>query len=150
MQPKFFWTRFLSTPVIVNLATLGPVGRARRAPGTLGSLAGIGVYAVFFHQLTPLGFLLLGGLFVYLSMAITDAAEKRLRMRDPGMVVLDECVAMPFVFLGMGGSSGLIVAHGGWPVLLTGFVLFRIADIWKPLWIRQAENFPGGVGCVAD
>lgn len=145
-----FWTAALPTSVIVNVATIGPVGRIRRAPGTWGSVVGLGFYAVFFHNASPLGFVLLAALSAYLSVAFCHAAEKRLQMRDPGMIVLDEVVAVPLVFLGMNGQSGLIVEHGGWPILLAGFLLFRFFDIWKPLWINSLQNLPGGLGCAAD
>lgn len=145
-----FWTAALSTPVVVNLATLGPVGRVKKAPGTWGSVAGLALYAVCFHHISPLGYLLLTVGFAYLAVAFCDAAERRLQMRDPGMIVLDEFVAVPLVFFGMNGYDGLIAQHGGWPVLLGGFVLFRIFDILKPLGINRLQNLPGGLGCVAD
>jgi phosphatidylglycerophosphatase A len=145
-----FWTAALPTPLVVNLATIGPVGRIKRAPGTWGSVVGLAFYAVFFHYASPFGFLILAGLSAYLSVAICHAAEKRLQMRDPGMIVLDEVVAVPLVFIGMNGQAGLIAQHGGWPVLLAGFVLFRIFDIWKPLGINRLQNLPGGLGCAVD
>jgi phosphatidylglycerophosphatase A len=145
-----FWTQALSTPVVVNAATLGPIGRVRKAPGTIGSVAGLGLYAVCFYNASPIGFLLLAGLFAYIAIALCDAAEKRLQMRDPGMIVLDEFVAVPLVFIGMGGYGGLVAQHGGWPVLLGGFALFRLFDILKPFGIKRLQNLPGGLGCVAD
>ena len=150
IEPYIFWTRFLSTPLVVNLATLGPIGRVTKAPGTLGSVVGLVFYAVFFHHATTFTFILLIALSAYLSVAICDAAEKRLQMRDPGMIVLDELVAVPLIFIGMGGNSGLIAQNNGWPVLFTGFVLFRVFDIIKPLGISRLQNLPGGLGCVAD
>ena len=150
IDPYVFWTRALSTPLVVNLATIGPVGRIRKAPGTWGSVVGLAFYAVFFHHATPIGYILQAVLSAYLSVAICDAAEKRLQMRDPGMIVLDEVVAVPLVFIGMSGQTGMIVEHGGWPVLLTGFVLFRIFDILKPFGISRLQNLPGGLGCTTD
>ena len=150
MRLNFFWTQFLSTRLIVNLATLGPIGRVKNAPGTVGSIAGLLLYAVLFKATGPIEFLLLISILSYLAMAICDAAESRLQMRDPGMIVLDECIAMPLVFFGMGGSAGLVGGHGGWPVLLTGFILFRIFDILKPFGINRLQNLPGGIGCVVD
>jgi phosphatidylglycerophosphatase A len=146
----FPWTQFIPTPVVVNLATLGPLGLVKKGPGTVGSVAGIGLYAVLFHQASMFGFFVLAALLVYFAVAICDTAEQRLQMRDPGMIILDEFVAVPLVFVGMGGPNGLIFQHGGWPVLLAGFVLFRIFDIAKPFGISRLQNFPGGLGCVID
>jgi len=144
------WTRLMPTSLVVNLATVGPVGRIKKAPGTWGSVVGLAFYAVFFHYASPFGFIVLAALGAYLSVAICDAAEKRLQMRDPGMIVLDEVVAVPLVFIGMGGHGGLIAQHGGWPVLLAGFALFRVFDILKPFGISRLQNLPGGLGCAAD
>lgn len=46
----------------------------------------------------------------------------------------------------------LFVPFGiGWPFILAGFLLFRLFDIWKPYPIRQLEVLPGGLGiCVDD
>lgn len=150
IDPYIFWTRGLSTSLVVNLATIGPVGRIQKAPGTWGSVVGLAFYAVFFYRASPMGFIFLAALSAYLSVAICDAAEKRLQMRDPGMIVLDEVVAVPLVFIGMGGDSGLIAQHGGWPVLLAGFLLFRVFDILKPFGIARLQNLPGGLGCAVD
>jgi phosphatidylglycerophosphatase A len=146
----FVWTKLLSTPLIVNLATLGPLGLVKKGPGTVGSVAGLGLYSVLFHSASPISFVLLAGLLTYLAIAICDTAEQRLQVRDPGMIILDEFVAVPLVFIGMGGHDGLIAQNGGWPVLLGGFILFRIFDIAKPLGISRLQNFPGGIGCVVD
>ena len=105
MRLNFFWTQFIPTPVLVSLATLGPLGRVKKGPGTVGSVAGIALYALLFHFASWLGYLFLAVLLAYLAMAICDGAEKRLGMRDPGMIVLDEFVAVPLVFLGMNGSE---------------------------------------------
>ena len=61
---------------------------------------------------------------------------------DPGAIVLDEIVVLPIVFLAGPPMS--------WTVLFTGYVLFRICDIWKPGLVRVAERLPGGLGIVAD
>ncbi len=150
LDKYIFWTKALPTSFVVNAATLGPLGRVKKAPGTIGSVAGIGFYAVFFHYAMPLGFIFFALLSAYLAVAICDAAEKRLQMRDPGMIILDEFVAVPLVFIGMGGQGGLIAQNGGWPVLLAGFALFRLFDILKPFGISRLQNMPGGLGCVAD
>ena len=145
-----FWTRALSTPLVVNFATLGPIGRFKKAPGTWGSVAGLGLYTVAFHNSSLFSFIILALGLAYFAVAFCDAAEKRLQMRDPGMIVLDEFVAVPLVFFGMGGYDGLIAQHGGWPVLLGGFALFRFFDVLKPIGIGRLQNLPGGLGCVAD
>ncbi|MGC6425152.1 MAG: phosphatidylglycerophosphatase A [Lentimonas sp.] len=148
---RFFpWTGLLPTPVVIGLATLGPLGLVKKGPGTVGSVAGLVLYAVLFHYASSFVYLLLMASFIYLAIGICDSAEHRLQMRDPGMIILDEVVAVPLVFMGMGGPAGLIASNHGWPVLLGGFALFRIFDILKPFGISKLQNLPGGLGCVVD
>lgn len=150
LRRSFIWMRMVPTNVVVGVATLGPLGRVKKGPGTVGTLAGVGLYAALFHRSGPVGFLFLSALLIYLALAFCDTAEERLQMRDPGMIVLDEVAAVPLIFLGMSGTGGLIEQHGGWPVILGGFILFRVFDIAKPLGISKLQNLPGGVGCVVD
>src|SRR5690606_11968153 len=84
------WPRFLPTPVVVSLATVGPVGRIRRAPGTWGSVAGLLYFVVLFAQVSPWLLILWSALGLWLAVGICGEAEFRLGLRDPGMVVLDE------------------------------------------------------------
>jgi phosphatidylglycerophosphatase A len=146
-QPK--WTNSLPTPVVLGWATLGPVGRTFPAPGTWGSLAGMVYFFVFFYW--P-GFgivanLLVSAVAAYIAVGICGEAEIRLGKRDPGEVILDEVVAMPLCFLGWQWMAGPIPA---WAVLLAGFVLFRLYDIWKPMVINSLQSLPGGWGVVLD
>ena len=150
IRSYFPWVCLLPTKLVVNVATLGPLGLVKKAPGTVGSVAGVAFYSVFFHHAQPLGYLILLLLSIYLAIAFCDEAEQRLQMRDPGMIILDEFVAIPLVFLGMNGPEGLIEAYNGWPVLIAGFVLFRVFDILKPFGISKLQNLPGGLGCVVD
>ena len=150
MRFRFFWSRFLPDEIVIGLATLGPLGRFGRAPGTIGSIAGLGFYAVFFHKLGPISFIFFTALAAYFAMGICDEAERRLGARDPRIIVLDEFVAMPIVFFGMGGTNGIIASYAGWPILMAGFGLFRFFDILKPFGIARLQNLSGGIGCVID
>ena len=51
MRGQPLWPRFLPTRWVVNLATVGPVGRVRHGPGTAGSVAGLLYFTVFFAPL---------------------------------------------------------------------------------------------------
>ena len=87
-------------------------------------------------------------------------------IKDPQFVVIDEVagqhltlvlplipVAMPNLKSHMDFSVYAIFAAlslVNWKYLLTGFVLFRIFDIWKPYPVRLLEKLPGGWGIMAD
>lgn len=135
---------------VLQLATLGPLGMRLKAPGTWGSLAGLLWYTLFFHPLGETGLIILAVLTSLLAVGICGQAENILRRRDPGEVILDEMVAIPFCFLGVMP----ILASGGepryWVVGLLAFGLFRFFDILKPLGITKLQEFNGGWGVVLD
>ena len=146
-QPS--WPRFLPTWWVVNLATLGGAGRVLPAPGTWGSLLGLG-YAgslVLGLKLGAIEVLALSAVSSYLAVAICGEAEVRLGRSDPGEIILDEFVAMPLCFLGW---SELTVGISNGVVLLAGFTLFRFFDIVKPLGISRLQRWPAGWGVVVD
>ncbi|MFA5058994.1 MAG: phosphatidylglycerophosphatase A [Opitutaceae bacterium] len=146
------WPRLLPSSMVLAFATLGPLGRRRRAPGTWGSAAGLLYFTVFFW---PLGFWPWSGFWtlvfslpgLYLAVAMCGEAEFRLGRRDPGEVILDEFMAMPLCFLGW---PALARAWPPWAVFLAGFLLFRLFDIAKPLGIRRLQDLPAGWGIVID
>ena len=116
------WPRFLPSSLVLAFATLGPVGRRRRAPGTWGSAAGLLYFTVFFW---PLGFWPWSALWtllfslpgLYLAVAICGEAEFRIGRRDPGEVILDEFMAMPLCFLGWPVLARVLALFGeDWPV----------------------------------
>ncbi|RZK30159.1 MAG: phosphatidylglycerophosphatase A [Hymenobacter sp.] len=61
--------------------------------------------------------------------------------KDSSRVVIDEVAGMWVTLL-------LVPTTG--PRLLVGLVLFRFFDIVKPLFIRNMEQLPGGVGVMMD
>ncbi|MGF1530356.1 MAG: phosphatidylglycerophosphatase A [Puniceicoccaceae bacterium] len=133
--------------IILSLATLGSIGTKLPAPGTFGSVAGLLLALLYLPFLHPLLSLALSILLMFFAVSICHEAEIRIGKRDPGEIILDEAVAMPFVFIGiLPLSSG----SPAWPHLLTGFLLFRFFDILKPLGINRLQKLPGGEGIVYD
>lgn len=147
MNGRPLWLRMLPSGVVINIATLGPAGRVRKGPGTVGSLAGILWFTLFFVHATPLGYLLLGGMSIAAAVLFCGEAEIRLRKIDPGEIVLDEFVAIPVCFLGM---QPYLLEARPWLVILCGFALFRLFDIIKPFGIKRLQRYEGGWGVVAD
>lgn len=94
----------------------------------------------------PLGLLAVAIVFIAIGPAICTRASKLLGSHDPGSVVYDEIAAFWLVFapqLALGQELT-------WPILLAGFVLFRIFDITK-LWpVSRLEKLPDGTGIMAD
>lgn len=144
-QPS--WPRVLPDWLVTGCATLGPLGRKLPAPGTWGSLAGLLYFAVFFQRASIGVILIASAIAAYIAVGICGEAEVRLRKRDPGAIILDEVIAIPLCFLGWRTLPGM---EPGWPVLLAGFALFRLFDIWKPFGIARLQLLRAGWGVVAD
>lgn len=144
-QPS--WPRLLPRSLVVGCATLGPLGQKLPAPGTWGSLAGLLYFALFFQRASIGAVLIASIVGGYLAVGLCGEAEVRLRKKDPGEIILDEFVAIPLCFLGW---RTLLHVAPVWVILLAGFALFRLFDIWKPLAIRRIQLLPAGWGVVAD
>ncbi len=126
---------------VLFLATGFYVGNIPPAPGTLGSLIGLPLcFLLAGIQLPPA--IILAVLFIGFAVWIAHAAEKTLKKKDPGCIVIDEV-------------AGMVVTLIGLPFNLTtaviGFIIFRILDILKPFPIRILDKrLAGGIGIVAD
>jgi phosphatidylglycerophosphatase A len=135
-------------------------GRIPFAPGTFGSLVGLGWLALLLCGKSWLLFAAGCAAAIALSVWLCGEGEKRLNKKDPGSVVLDEIAALPVCFtaaLAMvycrqkqwpGPEYFFSAAHG----LETAgiFVLFRLFDIVKPWPVRQSQALPGGWGITVD
>ncbi|HXI84472.1 MAG TPA: phosphatidylglycerophosphatase A [Verrucomicrobiae bacterium] len=123
------------------LATGFGIGYLPAAPGTAGSLVGVG----FWWALNQTHHLWLRGLLLVLAVALAvwcaGAAAELMHHPDPPSVVIDEIVALPLAMIGLG-------AH--WWHVVVAFALFRLFDIWKPPPVGDAESFSGGIGIVLD
>lgn len=133
--------------LLLDAATLGPLGRRLPAPGTMGSLAATLAAPWLF---LPLGLgsrlALLAGLFLAGAVA-AHRAEQLLDRKDPGEVNIDEVLGQWLTYLPLGLASGR--ADVLW--LLVGLGLFRLFDIAKPWPVRAAETWlPGGLGVMLD
>lgn len=136
------------------------VGRIPFAPGTFGSLVGLLWFALLL--MTGNVWLFAAGTIIGVALAVwsCSAAEKILRQKDPGSVVLDEIAALPICFAGWMGI--LLVKNGAWPspdyffskenwlLTLGVFAAFRFFDIAKPWPVRQSQSLPGGWGVTVD
>lgn len=136
------------------------VGRVPVAPGTFGSVIGLGWLAVLLAD--PTGWTFFGGVVLgtTLSVKLSGLAEQLLQQRDPPSVVVDEIIAVPICF---GSWIGILFWQHGtwpsaeaffnrqtWPLTLGVFLAFRFFDIVKPWPVRQSQELPGGWGVTAD
>lgn len=139
------------------------VGYLPLAPGTWGSIVGVGIYLLFgwlennFSANTSAdgwtaaqiaawvhaGNLILFTLFCLLGIWAANRATILFGVKDPPEAVVDEIIGQLIVFL-------FVPFDAHWYFVLSGFVLFRIFDIWKPYPIDSLQNLPAGIGVCAD
>lgn len=125
------------------ISTVGYVGRFPAAPGTAGSLVGL-IFVVLWHGILEISLgwtLAVLFLLTWLGTISAAAYADATGVEDPGEVVIDEFVGQWIALL-------LIPPH--WGFWVAAFVLFRLFDIWKPLWIDKVQAWPGGWGVMAD
>jgi phosphatidylglycerophosphatase A len=133
-----------SSPLMLAAFGLGS-GLLPFAPGTWGTLLGIGFYYLF----APLGgivFLVVIVLLFLLGIYLCGEAARRLGVHDHSGIVWDEIVGFMVTMLPV---TPLFSWHFFWPAL--GFILFRLFDIMKPLGIRWLDRrVAGGLGIMLD
>ena len=133
----------LASRLSVWLATGVGIGLVTPAPGTVAGLWGVPVAAAVTEIAQPETRYAVMAVIALLAVPICGvAARALLSSGDPGPIVLDEIVALPIVFIGVPGMT--------WPLLVAGYLLFRLCDVLKPGLARSAEKLPGGWGIVAD
>ena len=125
----------------VFVATCGYIGYVPFAPGTFGSAAGLGVYALVRSSGSVAVELAAIAVLFAIGVWSGNEAEHHFGRVDPGPVVLDEVV-------------GILITLALLPVNVTGaivgFLLFRALDVVKPWPSGRFERLPGGLGVMAD
>ena len=126
-----FWTA---------LATLGPVGHIRPAPGSWGSAAAVLIAA---GLVSVSGWLLEAALVAVCIAGVraADMYERATGQKDASPIVIDEVA---------GQWIALLAVPFDWRWWLAAFIAFRAFDILKPGPVRLAERLPGGYGVMAD
>ena len=126
---------------VLFVATGFFIGTVPFAPGTFGSLIGLPI-CFLLSRLNFLQSVICILIFILFAIGIASAAEKILKQKDSGQIVIDEI-------------AGLMVTFAGLPfnlkTALAGFIIFRILDILKPFPIRILDKkVGGGSGVVLD
>ena len=123
------------------IATGLSIGYIGRGGGTVAAAACcLGWYLAFSGGADPLVTLLVTVIITDLGVWAADGVEP-LWGEDSPRVVIDEIAGMCISLLFLPVTSATVLA---------AFVLFRVFDIAKPLYIRRAESIPGGWGVMAD
>jgi phosphatidylglycerophosphatase A len=139
--------------IALAIATYG-VGFIPLAPGTWGSLVGVGIYLLLYSRFSAAGtqvFVLihLVGILIITFTGIWAASqvERIIGRKDPGKVVVDEVAGQLISLL----PIFLIPVGSLWRgMVIVSFILFRVFDIVKPYPARHMERLHGGWGIMCD
>lgn len=136
------------------------IGRIPKAPGTFGSVVGIGWFALLILAGNLWLFLIGCVIGTALSVWLCGVGEKVLQAKDPGSVVFDEIAAIPVCFIGwialhlcktgLFPSLAFFFSRTNLPSVIGVFILFRFFDVLKPWPVRQSQSLPGGWGVTID
>jgi phosphatidylglycerophosphatase A len=132
------------------IATVG-VGYIPIAPGTWGSLVGVGIYVLLRAAgLSAFAFslilVLVAGVITLLGIWAASRTERITGRKDPGKVVVDEVAGQLVSLIPL--STLPIVSESVW--IIVSFILFRFFDIVKPYPARRMERLHGGLGIMCD
>ena len=139
-QNKLTPKQVLSDPVLFLAFGFGS-GLAKKAPGTMGTVAAIPVYLLLV-QTNSLVYILATFASCILGIWICGITADRLGEHDFSGIVWDEI-------------AGLLVTMSfvpfSWQAIVCGFVLFRLFDIVKPWPINWIDKkVTGGLGIMLD
>jgi phosphatidylglycerophosphatase A len=112
------------------------------APGTWGSLPGVALWWFLpKDSYLQAGVALVGFL---VGIWLCGESAKQLGVHDHGGIVWDEIIGMFLTLMVLPTAANPL-----W--VLVAFILFRIADIWKPWPIRDLDHsLGGGLGIMLD
>ncbi len=112
------------------------------APGTWASAVAVCLWFLLgkFFDFTPLLQLGICSLCILLGFYTSIRLEEEWG-KDPSQIVIDEWAGMWISVLFLPFEIRYMIA---------AFVLFRILDIWKPLYIGRMEKISGGRGVMLD
>lgn len=126
---------------ILFLATGFGSSRLPKIPGTAGTVVGVLLYLLL-KDLSPVSYGLTLLAFLFFASWVATEAEFHLGKKDPPSVVIDEIA---------GFLATMAFVPFSWPAVASGFLLFRLFDIWKPFPCRWVERrAPNGWGVVGD
>jgi phosphatidylglycerophosphatase A len=124
------------------ICTAMGLGLIPLAPGTFGALGGFAIgYLIKQYGTYPNGYIaMLIVLFLFLGARCSNNLIHEWG-EDPSRVVIDEVVGMLISMLFL--PNNIII-------LIASFILFRVFDIFKPLFIKKMEHLPSGWGIMMD
>lgn len=137
------------------VVTFFGAGLSPKAPGTVGSLAGLAFGMAAQAVAGPVGLLLALSAALAFGFVCTELYMQSVLEEDPQEVVIDEVAGQLIALLPL--SLGLwyaeadpMVFFAAWPGWVGAFLAFRLFDIWKPWLVGRADAMHGALGVMLD
>lgn len=125
-----------------TIATFFGIGYIPKGGGTVAAIAFcvLFYFGVEYHFISQTGLVLIA-VFTFIAGVFVSHKLEAGWGKDSKKIVIDEVHGM---------AVSLLFMPINLAVILMGLVLFRIFDIWKPLYIRRTEKLNGGWGVMTD
>lgn len=124
------------------LATGFGSGMCPWIPGTTGSLISLPIVFLMMHLSWPFYFLVVI-LSICLGVFLCDQTSKDIGAHDHSCIVWDELVGISITMI--------TIPINNWYLIWSGFLLFRLIDLWKPYPIDLLDiKIHGGIGIMID
>jgi phosphatidylglycerophosphatase A len=125
--------------IAMLIATVGGAGYAPVAPGTAGSA--VAALLLWLVPFSTVGLILFLVAVTLAGVWAANRAERVLGVKDPGAIVVDEVAGL---------TVALLAVPRTLPVVVVGFLLFRVFDVVKPFPAGAAQRLAGGTGVMLD
>ena len=129
--------------LIINLATIGPLGKKLPAPGTFGSLFGL-ILGYLVLNVNLLFFIFVTIIVIILGIISIKLYLKK-QLKDPPEVIIDEVIGQLIALFPLNFFLSFSYIE-----LFVGFILFRIFDISKIWPICFFDNKKNTFGIISD
>jgi phosphatidylglycerophosphatase A len=126
--------------IVIIFSSVFGLGYIRYASGTFSSLVGILFWVLFVPDIYIFQIFALAVIFI-ISVLFSSLAEGIYNKKDDRRIVIDE-VAGVWVSVAFLPKTFMF--------LFLGFLLFRMFDIRKPLFIGEVQKIKGGLGITID
>jgi phosphatidylglycerophosphatase A len=125
------------------IATCG-VGYLPLAPGTWGSLVGVGLFLLLV-RVNPLVVLAVIVVVTFVGTWAATRTEQLSDRKDPGKIVVDEVAGQLIALFPL-----TLFTRWSTLAVIISFILFRFFDIVKPYPANRLQELNGGAGVMFD
>src|SRR5262245_31929874 len=126
----------------LSIATCG-VGYLPLAPGTFGSLVGVGLFWLL--AANPVAIVVAILAVTFAGIWAGSRVEHVSGRKDPGKVVVDEVAGQMIALFPL-----TLFARWSIGAVILSFILFRFFDIVKPYPANRLQDLHGGMGIMFD